>query len=211
MYEVLHTKVNVVRCPIGYLRRLFSFFSILGALMVVSIKERFVFGDKKFDVRLTYALLIGALGLEAISVLMLIIYDRTLIALKRSWRKFIPKFILKIARWSGSVSKYDMISYCLNNDAPKWMDTLVVKLGAMEILEKMKIWHFSSSGPVSRGLKKFIFEELRMKSRTASDLRAAMDACSQRGGWALLETSRAIYFDLKWSIVEYQYAESLLL
>jgi hypothetical protein len=64
-------------------------------------------GDKKsdvFDVRLTYALLIGALGLEAISVLMLIFSDRTLLALKRSWRKFIPEIILKRARWSGSVS-----------------------------------------------------------------------------------------------------------
>jgi hypothetical protein len=91
------------------------------------------------------------------------------------------------------------------------MATLVVKLGAKEILEKMKIWHFSSSGPVGGDLVEFIFEELRMKSRTANDLRAAMDACSQRGDWALLQTSRAIYFKLKWSIVEYQYAESLLL
>ena len=211
MYEVLHTKVNVVRCPAGYLLRVFSFFSILAALMVVSIEERFVFGDKKFDVRLTYALLVGALGLEAISVLMLIYSDRTLLALKRSWRKFIPKIILTRARWSRSVSKYDMISYCLNNDTPKWMDTLVVYLGAKEILEKMKIWRFSSSGPVGRDLVEFIFEELSMKSRTANDLRAAMDACSQRGDWALLQTSRAIYFELKWSIVEYQYAESLLL
>jgi hypothetical protein len=37
----------------------------------------------------------------------------------------------------------------------------------------------------------------------------AMDACSQRGDWALLQTSRAICFKQKWSIVEYQYAESL--
>jgi hypothetical protein len=211
MYEVLHTKVNVVRCPTGYLLRVFSFFSILAALMVVSIEERFVFGDEKFDVRLTYALLVGALGLEAISMLMLIYSDRTLLALKRSWRKFIPKIILTRARWSRSVSQYDMISYCLNNDAPKWMDTLVIYLGAKEILEKMKIWRFSSSGPVSGDLVEFIFDQLRMKSRTANDLRAAMDACSQRGDWALLQTSRAIYFELKWSIVEYQYAESLLL
>jgi hypothetical protein len=211
MYEVLHTKVNVVRCPTGYLLRAFSFFSILAALMVVSIEERNVFGDNKFDARLTYALLIGALGLEAISVLMLIFSDRTLLALKRSWRKFIPKIILTRTRWSRSVSQYDMISYCLNNDPPKWMDTLVVYLGVKEILEKMKIWRFSSSLPVSEDLEEFIFEELRMKSRTANNLSAAMYACSQRGDWALLQTSRAIYFKLKWSIVEYQYAESLLL
>jgi hypothetical protein len=31
----------------------------------------------------------------------------------------------------------------------------------------------------------------------------AMDACSQRGDWALSRTSRAIYFKLKWSIVKF--------
>ncbi|KAE7995547.1 hypothetical protein FH972_000328 [Carpinus fangiana] len=209
MYEVLHTKINVVRCQTGYMLRFVSFISILGALMAVSIEKSFLFRNK-FDARLTYVLLIGALGLEAISVLMLIFSDRTLLALKSSWRKFIPAILLKRRRWSRSVSQYDMISYCLN-DPPNWMYTLVGYVGAGKILEKMIILGFSHSQTVSEDLEVFIFEELRMKSLTANDLRAAMDACSQRGDWALLQTSRAIYFKLKWSIVEYQYAESLLL
>jgi hypothetical protein len=209
MYEVLHTKINVVRCQTGYMLRFVSFISILGALMVVSIEKPFLFRNK-FDARLTYALLIGALGLEAISVLMLIFSDRTLLALKSSWRKFIPPILLKRRRWSRSVSQYDMISYCLN-DPPNWMYTLVGYVGAGKILEKMIILRFSHSQTVRKDLEEFIFDQLRMKSLTANNLRAAMDACSQRGDWALLQTSRAIYFKLKWSIVEYQYAESLLL
>jgi hypothetical protein len=212
--EVLHTKVNVVRCQTGYMLRFVSFILILGALMAVSIEEaeRAVFRNK-FDVRLTYALLIGALGLEAISVFMLIFSDRTLLALKRSSsrRKIILLGIdLKRRRWSRSVSQYDMISYCLN-DPPKWMYNLVGYVGAGVILEKITILRFSHSLTVDEDLKKFIFDQLRMKSLTANNLRAAMDACSQRGAWALLHTSRDIYFKLKWSIVEYQYAESLLL
>jgi hypothetical protein len=165
-----------------------------------------------FDVILTCALLIGALGLEAISVFMLIISDRTLLALKSSRiKKFILRRInLKRRRWSRSVSQYDMISYCLN-DPPKWMYNLVGYVGAGVILEKITILRFSHSLTVDEDLKKFIFDQLRMKSLTANNLRAAMDACSQRGAWALLHTSRDIYFKLKWSIVEYQYAESLLL
>jgi hypothetical protein len=209
MYEVLHTKINVVRCQTGYMLRFVSFISILGALMVVSIEKPFLFRNK-FDARLTYALLIGALGLEAISVLMLIFSDRTLLALKSSWRKFIPPILLKRRRWSRSVSQYDMISYCLN-DPPNWMYTLVGYVGAGKILEKMIILRFSHSQTVRKDLEEFIFDQLRMKSLTANNLRAATDACSQRGDWALLQTSRAIYFKLKWSIVEYQYAESLLL
>jgi hypothetical protein len=117
---------------------------------------------------------------------------------------------LKRRRWSRSVSQYDMISYCLN-DPPKWMYNLVGYVGAGVILEKITILRFSHSLTVDEDLKKFIFDQLRMKSLTANNLRAAMDACSQRGAWALLHTSRDIYFKLKWSIVEYQYAESLLL
>jgi hypothetical protein len=213
--EVLHTKVNVVRCQTGYMLRFVSFILILGALMAVSIEEakQTVFRNK-FDGRLTYALLIGALGLEAISVFMLIFSDRTLVALKRSSsrrKKFILLGInLKRRRWSRSVSQYDMISYCLN-DPPKWMYNLVGCVGAGVILEKITILRFSHSLTVSEQLKEFIFDQLRMKSLTANNLRAAMDACSQRGAWALLHTSRDIYFKLKWSIVEYQYAESLLL
>ncbi|XP_059436854.1 uncharacterized protein LOC132169934 [Corylus avellana] len=104
MYEVLHTKINVVRCQTGYMLRFVSFISILATLMVVSIEKPFVFRNK-FDARLTYALLIGTLALEAISVLMLIFSNRTLIALKSSWRKFIPAILLKRRRWSRSVSQ----------------------------------------------------------------------------------------------------------
>jgi len=213
--EVLHTKVNVVRCQTGYTLRFVSFILILGAsILAVSIfkEEWTVFRNKLFDVILTCALLIGALGLEAISVFMLIISDRTLLALKSSRiKKFILRRInLKRRRWSRSVSQYDMISYCLN-DPPKWMYNLVGYVGAGVILEKITILRFSHSLTVDEDLKKFIFDQLRMKSLTANNLRAAMDACSQRGAWALLHTSRDIYFKLKWSIVEYQYAESLLL
>ncbi|KAM4102071.1 hypothetical protein ACB094_05G195400 [Castanea mollissima] len=197
MYEYLHTKVLVVRCPFGYFRRFISFTLIIVALGLFSIEHRHKFPHAcklhNFDIILTYVLLVGALGLEAISVLMLILSDRTLLAVKGSRSKLVEKF-LKRRRWSKSVSQYDMIHYCLK-DPPRWAYTLASYVGAGGVLEKMTII--------------LIFSELRSKASNAKNIKAARDASSQRGYWALLQTSSC--FELKWSIGEYQYEESLLL
>ena len=209
MYEYLHTKVVVVRCTFGYFLRFISFTLIVGALALFSIENQHEFHHvRKFDIILTYVLLAGALGLEAISVLMLILSDRTLLAVKSNWSKLIEENFLKRRRWSKSVSQYDMISYWLN-DSPPWMYTLATKVAAGEVLAKMTILWFSHSKRVDKDLESFIFTELSLKSRNANTIREARDASSQRGNWALLQTSS--YFKLKWSIGEYQYAESLLI
>jgi hypothetical protein len=210
MYEVLHTKVVVIRCKIGYFLRFICFTAILVALGFFSHENQHEFHNvHKFDIILTYILLGGALVVEVISILMLILSDWTLIALKNSWSKRIVPIILKRRKWSGSISQYDMISYCLN-DPPAWVyqlaDYVVV---VREILDKMKILRFSHSEKVRDDLKSFIFDQLRWKSLTANNLRAGMDASSKRGEWALLQTSS--YDELKWSIEDYQYAESLLI
>ncbi|KAM4102073.1 hypothetical protein ACB094_05G195600 [Castanea mollissima] len=208
MYEYLHTKVVVVRCTFGYFLRFVSFTLIVGALALFSIENQHEFHHvRKFDIILIYVLLGGALGLEAISVLMLILSDRTLLAVKSNWSKLIEEKFLKRRRWSKSVSQYDMISYWLN-DSPPWTYTLATKVAAGEVLAKMTILWFSHSKRVDEDLESFIFTELSLKSRNANTIREARDASSQRGNWALLQTSS--YFKLKWSIAEYQYAESLL-
>ncbi|XP_050288951.1 uncharacterized protein LOC126727380 isoform X1 [Quercus robur] len=211
MYEYLHTKVVVVRCPFGYFLRFISFTLIIVALGLFSIEHQHNFHHASkldnFDVILTYVLLVGALGLEAISVLMLILSDRTLLAVKVSRSKLVEKF-LKRRRWSKSVSQYDMINYCLK-DSPTWAYTLASYVGAGGVLEKMTILFFSHSKEVSEALEIFIFKELRWKASNAKNIKAARDASSQRGYWALLQTSSC--FELKWSIGEYQYEESLLL
>ncbi|KAL4628751.1 hypothetical protein ACB092_05G261900 [Castanea dentata] len=209
MYEYLHTKVVVVRCTFGYFLRFVSFTLIVGALTLFSIENQHEFHHvRKFDIILTYVLLGGALVLEAISVLILILSDRTLLAVKSSRSKLIKKIFLKRRRWSKSVSQYDMINYCLK-DAPTWASTLASYVGAEGVLEKMTILFSSHSKRVGEALEIFIFNELRSKASNAKNIKAARDASSQRGYWALLQTSSC--FDLKWSIGEYQYAESLLL
>ncbi|KAE7995544.1 hypothetical protein FH972_000325 [Carpinus fangiana] len=209
MYDLLHTKVVVVRTQIGYIFRFISFSSILVALMVFrSIEKEYGF-DKKLDIKLSYALLMGALGFEAVNVVMLIFSDWTLVTMKiAGWSKFIAYIILKRRRWSWSISQYDMISYCLKG-LPEWCSSLATLVRLEGVLDKCNISLFSHSDKVSKGMEEFIFEQLKMKSLTVNSLKAGMDACSQRGEWALMQTSGS--FELKWSIEEYQYAESLLL
>ena len=212
MYEYLHTKVVVVRCPFGYFLRFICFTLIIVALGLFSIEHRHNFRHVSkldyFDINLTYVLLGGALGLEAISVLILILSDRTLLAVKSTRSKLIEKIFLKRRRWSKSVSQYDMINYCLK-DPPTWAYTLASYVGAGGVLEKMTVLFSSHSKRVGEALEIFIFNELRWKASNAKNIKAARDASSQRGYWALLQTSSC--FELKWSIGEYQYAESLLL
>ncbi|KAK9936223.1 hypothetical protein M0R45_013074 [Rubus argutus] len=190
MYEVLHTKVIVVRHKIGYTLRLLSFSSTIVALVFfISVEKR---EFDKFDIDLTHALFGGAIFLDTISVLRLIFSDWTLIALNNNTNKWSRKFadvILKGGRWSGSVSQYNMIKNCLD-ERPEWVFTIAGYLGFRGILGRIKVEYYSSSEAVTEELKYFIFKHLRIKSLRANNRRAAMEACSQRGDWALLQTSK---------------------
>ncbi|KAF5442055.1 hypothetical protein F2P56_036920 [Juglans regia] len=76
IYEVLYTKFVVIHDTIGYLLRSVSSLSVLASLGVfffVDCKH----GLDKFDIRVTYTLLLGALSLEAIALFNLIFSDWT--------------------------------------------------------------------------------------------------------------------------------------
>ena len=70
---------------------------------------------------------------------------------------------------------------------------------------------YSSSDKVTEDLEKFIFDDLKRKSEGADSLRDAVEACLQRGDSALSQSSFSTCIKLKWSVGEFQYAESLLL
>ncbi|XP_059436852.1 uncharacterized protein LOC132169932 [Corylus avellana] len=208
IYDLLHTKVVVVRCRVGYIFRFIGISSLLGAFLAFrSIEKKHLF-EKEFDIKLSYALLFGALAFEAVTLLMLIFSDWTTVALTHEWSKRIAFFNLRRERWSRSISQYDMISYCLKGPA-KWLSEFAKIVHLEGILDKICILLYSRTWVVSEELEKFIFDQLRTKSLTANDLKAAMEACSQRGVWALTQTSSS--FKLKWSIEAYEYAESLML
>ena len=164
--------------------RFICFTLIIVALGLFSIEHQHNFRHVSkldyFDINLTYVLLGGELGLEAMSVPILILSDRTLLAVKSTRSKLIEKIFLKRRRWSKSVSQYDMINYCLK-DPPTWAYTLASYVGAGGVLEKMTILFSSHSKRVGEALEIFIFNELRWKASNAKNIKAARDASSQRG------------------------------
>ncbi|GKV40277.1 hypothetical protein SLEP1_g47944 [Rubroshorea leprosula] len=74
LYELLHTKLPVVDSKIAYFHRIANFGCILGALLLFSmLKKHYKLGE--FDTWLTYGLLTGALALDLISVISLVMFS----------------------------------------------------------------------------------------------------------------------------------------
>ena len=212
VYQVLHTKVVVVRRRVGYALRAAVFFSMLAASAMFYRVDKAKMAHS--DVALTYALLAGAVSLEASSIFNLVFSKWTWISVKDTrWRKLIASKVLALrglsgwSGWSRSISQYNAIDYCLH-ERPAWLYKLASCLCIKAILDQLKIWFYSDSATISSNLETIVLSELKAKSLAASSLRLAAEACSQRGDWALLRISN--YEDLKWSIGEFQYAESLL-
>ncbi|GLT28437.1 hypothetical protein SLA2020_033720 [Shorea laevis] len=106
LYEVLHTKLPVVGCRIGYIFRSITMSCILGALLSFSLFKKY-YKLGQFDIWLTYVLLAGALLLEFISIILLSLSDWILVACIQSMN---PIFFKK-RRWSRAVSQLNFITY----------------------------------------------------------------------------------------------------
>ncbi|XP_021626025.1 uncharacterized protein LOC110624902 isoform X1 [Manihot esculenta] len=83
LYEVLYTKVVVVHSMLGMILRFISCSSVSAALATFHfyVKKH---GFDRFDVKVTYALLLGAIGLDGVSILMAIFSNWTIVAVLES-------------------------------------------------------------------------------------------------------------------------------
>ncbi|GLT61469.1 hypothetical protein SLA2020_341730 [Shorea laevis] len=207
LYEVLHTKVQVVRCKTGYIFRIVSFCCILGAFFSFFFVKKHSF--RMFDIRLSYGLLIGAMVLDFISLIFVILSDWTVRG--QYWGKgarCIASKVINRRRWSGSVSQYNFFTYCLN-DYPEWINKLAEALRLRSILEAVNgVRHRSSKKFRKNQEWHFIFSELREKSRTAKTVAEGKRICLQRGDGIL---SKCENESLRQSIQDFEYTESLLM
>ncbi|CAK9311134.1 unnamed protein product [Citrullus colocynthis] len=144
IYEVLFTKVVVLHNIFGMIFRLISLCSVIVALVLFSRLDKTDF--RKIDVRITYALLIGALALDFLSISMTVFSDWTiatrikddsifatcferLLRLKGQRRESVHKKSpfsgfkkldtpRMFRRWRESVSQFNLIAYCLSERIP---------------------------------------------------------------------------------------------
>ncbi|XP_030528778.1 uncharacterized protein LOC115739695 [Rhodamnia argentea] len=146
IYEVLYTKVVVVHSKLGYFFRFLASGIVIGALVLFTrLKKN---GFHRFDVWVTYGLLYGAIGLDAIALFMLLFSDWTVATIKNSvilnklFGKNYVAFITRMnkptftkcqtqpeyevldtpvlfRRWSETIYSYNLLSVCLDEHPKK--------------------------------------------------------------------------------------------
>ncbi|KAG6626494.1 hypothetical protein CIPAW_15G052700, partial [Carya illinoinensis] len=140
IYEILYTKVYVVHSLTGYIFRLLTILSVWASLAIFCLDCKQ--GLDKFDIGITYTLLIFASSLETIALFNLIfsdwitasldqektnpcvwtIFDKYLKIRRSRWATYMDvsgnKFDKRATsvlfrRWSESVAGFNLITYCL--------------------------------------------------------------------------------------------------
>ncbi|KAK0601958.1 hypothetical protein LWI29_029074 [Acer saccharum] len=103
IYEVFYTKIQVVHSVTGYIMRFMSFGFLVPAFLLFNFKVKKHNYDK-FDVRITYILFWGAIGLDTLAFFMLVFSDWTFSALRISnneskLRKKVKSRISSLLSW----------------------------------------------------------------------------------------------------------------
>ncbi|KAL5786578.1 hypothetical protein ACOSQ2_008970 [Xanthoceras sorbifolium] len=114
IYEVFYTKIQVVHSVTGYIRRFASFGLVVASfsLFYFKVEKR---NYDKFDIKVTYILFWGAIGLDTVAFLMLVFSDWTFVALRISDHE--SKLLAKIKSWISS-----LLSWFLVLKKPRWHD-----------------------------------------------------------------------------------------
>ncbi|KAL7204007.1 hypothetical protein ACSBR2_017133 [Camellia fascicularis] len=207
IHDALYTKIPVVQNKMGFVIRVLSTGSIIAASLLFFLHDKR--GFSKIDIVITYLLLLGALVLEIVSILVILLSDQNVIAFKYyDWAKPIASVIVNRRRCSEYISSCNLISFCLDE-----ILEVINKVTALRyirvFLEGLTIMRTRTFCDTANSVKYKIFEALRMKSEIAENVETATKVCSQRGDWALMQSS--CYNQLKWSLGQVEYGKSLLL
>ncbi|XXG70351.1 hypothetical protein AAC387_Pa06g3131 [Persea americana] len=207
-YDILYTKAAVVQNQYGCPSRSICFFSILAAALFFFLK--FNADDiHQQDLAVTYTLLGGALTLEVVGLTNLIFSPWMFALLVKknhlpTRMSFIRKFAIKGKR-SIYISQYNLITACMWHQQSKGKCILSRILCKTEFITRCKV---VSHELVCDRMIAFLFDELKRKSKYATDFKKTRHLASCRGSWALEQ--RACYRLLGWT-VEVAFEESILL
>ncbi|XP_039158758.1 uncharacterized protein LOC120288711 [Eucalyptus grandis] len=217
-YDVLYTKAAVIHYLTGYIFRAISICSVIIAFALFHVLDKH--GFHEYDIRITYALLHGAIGLEFVALSMLICSDWTIAFLGRyeEYRigKTVIEFLVKLksksssmpifySRWSKSIFQYNLIDSQLRR-LPKWIEKPLHHISLKEFFNDLKS---GRQEPYTDELGKLIFDVLIQMSYAVGDSDSIKKMCATRGKWAL--EKKEDWKDLLSFVSEVDYGESLLL
>ncbi|KAF3664803.1 hypothetical protein T459_26533 [Capsicum annuum] len=174
IYDVLFTKMMVANSYWGYVFRLICFLlEVAAAILFYHWDKR---GLPRWEIGVSYILLLGALILDFSSFLMLLFSDWTAVALKKKGYVLpcLPMpFRWLSRRWAESVSQFNLINYCVRGRS-KFMEFIYRWLGFIDVLNRIV---YVKSQKFTAELREFIYEEIKNKSSLAEDLDTAKEIC----------------------------------
>ncbi|KAI8545567.1 hypothetical protein RHMOL_Rhmol07G0049200 [Rhododendron molle] len=225
LHKDLHTKTGTPRLDGNPLARIITFLLIAAASVLYYQRNslervrrkhwEFHLEHRKYEslliaIGISYALVFGALILEIVSLLMVLLSSRNVIAFNYyNWVKPIANAMVNMRKWKESFSKCNFICYYLHHRTPRQISFTAEFLFIGPALEACKLARKVTSEIVSESLKDKIYTELKTRSELAQNVEIATKICSQRGNWILMQ--RSCYSKLKWSLGEVEYGRSFLL
>ncbi|XP_058073145.1 uncharacterized protein LOC131221863 [Magnolia sinica] len=227
IYEVLFTKAALVHNSFGYVLRAICSGSIMAAFLFFFFTNKH--GFLSVDIIISYTLLGGAIALDFVAFIMVMLSDWSVIKVTIPFLgNIISEIITKVPprdRWSVSITQYNLINFCIPDhekylgriaDRPTFAGKFCEAFYIQKFLDKLKCkmmsglleeLQYTYHVPVSKELKNFIFDELKKKTEIMKEPKAARSLCSCRGSWALEQKG---YFSQFGNNVEVEFDESLL-
>ncbi|GLT52449.1 hypothetical protein SLA2020_257900 [Shorea laevis] len=218
LYEILHTKVSVINCKIGYISRIICMGFISGALLsFILITKAKQYHDEleNSEVWVTYGLLIGAITLDFISIWLLISSDHfnttnySLEAIRNeAIMAWIQNRVINRHMWSKRIPQLNFITYCVKA-SPYWLVKLAEFFRISFILKFIQGFRSMSSQVFEEQvLWNFIFEQVKGKAEPAKTVEMGKEICLRRGDGILDSQSNE---NIIWSVKDLDYVESLLI
>jgi hypothetical protein len=190
LYDILYTKAAVIHTWYGLCIRIISPLSAIAAFLLFqfSSKDAYI----RVDVVVTYCLLVGALVLELASLLRAVGSSWACASYHARGCHRLCSAVMRLRRLLkagarrtclDSLGQYNLLDLCtdVNHDDLRGKIAKMIGLG-----DRWQKLHYSTTAPVSDGIKGLVLGEIRKKSM--EDLRNA------RGKWVLKE--RGMYEDL---------------
>ncbi|CAK7340180.1 unnamed protein product [Dovyalis caffra] len=218
MFDVLFTKaMTEVNWQPRFILRFINFLSSVSALLAFSLMTRNFHAYSKFDIIISYLLMVGAIVLEVYSAILMLFSDWAMLWLTKQ-RKQLADSIYRV------ISSSRLLSSFSNNK--RWKGSVAqLELSHSEEISKGHKRKFFSNGNIQSwevvgdDLKELIFNYLLDKrSRYMVDQKMILEergdqvlkrkGCFEKLGWSVIERDFHESF-LAWHFVTHHYSEKL--
>lgn len=213
MYDLFYTKSVLVHSLVGGCLRFISFLAMVSASLTFLLIDKQ--GYSRVDIIVSLLLFFGAIFLEILAVILMLLSDWTVLRLyKQHKRNAMVGCLYKLIsisgwdkrkRWSKTMAQHNLIRLCLENRQPKCF--VIQKLLFIDqFLEKHRHLELEE---VSSHLKRLIVDHIKQKSKQAKDSETCKKLCGQRGDEVLQKEK--CFEKLRWSINEAEFDKSILI